>query len=217
MNASNEKNSAVSRAERLKKIRNLANLTRDEICSVDYLNVNTYRGWEISRHGGLSRKGATLIVKRLSEKGVICSVEWLLNGEGSPPYIIPEATPISNTSEEQNILREIMLFSSVHKNAIFTRIEDSGLDPNFKIGDYVAGIKLTGKDIDNAIDKVCIIQTEDGKLFTRLLKKDPKTTKYFFLCTNLKMEKILEYDLFIASVAPIIRHYRGKTFSAPSL
>lgn len=42
---SDELASAEARAERLRKIRNLANLNRKEICDSDEINFNTYKGW----------------------------------------------------------------------------------------------------------------------------------------------------------------------------
>src|ERR1700733_6271968 len=79
------KSSEEARAERVKRVRNLANLSRKEMCNDGTLNINTYKGWELGRYGGLPLDGADKIVARVAKEGVICTAKWLLYGTGEPP------------------------------------------------------------------------------------------------------------------------------------
>lgn len=71
--------------ERLRRIRNLANLSRKVLCDEAEININTYIGYEVGRYGGLTKKGADKIIHYLSSKGVYFSMEWLMNGVGKGP------------------------------------------------------------------------------------------------------------------------------------
>ena len=54
--------SPKSRGERLRRVRNLANLSRKNF-PLHGINLNTLKGWEIGRHGGLTEKGAKKNIK----------------------------------------------------------------------------------------------------------------------------------------------------------
>lgn len=207
---------AEARAARLRRIRNMANLNRKEMCNED-LNINTYKGWEIGRYGGLPLDGAKKVIKRVADAGVICTADWLLHGKDSEPYIIP--TYIKNSLEEQqtnvdqvieHIHREIMFFQSHFSNTIYTKVYDDGLSPTFNPGDFVAGIRCFGKDIQSLIGKNCIIQTQDGDIITRCLKSSTTNNSFMLMCTNLQTSVNMPvlYDISIESAAPIIRLYR---------
>ena len=62
----NEFSTPEARADRLKRVRNLANLSRKEICESGDININTYKGWELARFGGLPVDGAEKIINRVA-------------------------------------------------------------------------------------------------------------------------------------------------------
>lgn len=78
---------ACQRGQRLKRLRNLANLSRKAMCENADLNINTLKGWEIGRHGGLTHQGAKKILKRVANEGVQCSEQWLLHDTGPGPRL----------------------------------------------------------------------------------------------------------------------------------
>jgi len=206
-----------ARSERLRRVRNMANLTRKEICDTEELNVNTYKGWEIARYGGLPLDGAHKVIKRITEAGVICTADWLLHGRGSEPYIIPKAIaidektkPEGGTQADESIMQEIMLFQSHFANAIYTKIVDDALSPEVRIDDYVAGIRYFSEEIKTCIGEDCILQTRDGRILVRQLKKGGSQNKYMLLCTNpqTSVEMPALYDVDLESAAPILRIYR---------
>src|SRR5437868_3849341 len=79
--------SPEAKSKRLKRIRNLANLTREQVCEEGNINIHTLIGWENGRFGGLTRAGAKRLLKRVAREGVQCTVEWLLNEIGRGPTI----------------------------------------------------------------------------------------------------------------------------------
>jgi len=198
-----------ARAARLKKLRNMANLSRKEICDKYELNVNTYKGWEIARYGGLPLDGAKKTINRVAEEGIICSLNWLLHGEGEAPTIIAFSKEPAQISTETNVLKEILVFKSLSQNTIFTEVMDDGMTPPFNIGDYVAGEKKTGKEIESLLNYDCIVQLIDSEILVRKLKKGNKDKTYTLICTNSEtsIEKPILYDMKLAYAARITRHY----------
>lgn len=202
--------SPESRGERLRKIRNLANLSRKDLCNSEVLKLNTYKGWELARFGGLPIDGAERVIKRVAEENVICSLDWLLYGKGLEPYILPQTNLGKAQDENEIILKEIMVFQSMHPNTIYTQIKDDALVPDYSKEDYVAGIKHIGNDIEKIINQICLVELSTGEILVRYLKKGDKKNNYQLLATNinhsLETPHLIESALNFA--APIIRHYR---------
>lgn len=210
-----------ARAERLRRVRNMANLKREQMCDDGQMNVNTYKGWEIARYGGLPIDGAERVIARVSQEGVVCSLDWLLYGTGMGPYTIPNSSKLTIgaggikacdrlTISEQLINNEIILFRKQYIDTMDYKIEDDGLSPHYLPGDYVAGIKCHGENIQTLVGNHCIIQTTDGKLQARYIKQGNFPGKYLLLCTNLDtgVKNPACYDVTLLSAALIIRHYK---------
>lgn len=216
-----ENSSPAARAERLRRIRNMANLNRQQMCAGDEFNINTYKGWEIARYGGLPTDGAERVIQRVAREGVICTAAWLLHGTGQGPYVIPtgtntsalkiaEPSPAIIYSQDALINNELKLFSQQYQESIHYQINDDGLAPFYLPGDYVAGVKRYGQDIASLIGKSCIVQTGNGEIFTRQLRASNTAGAFHLMCTNLNTTLPLPvvYDVALFCAAAIIRHYR---------
>ena len=83
----NSLTSPTAKAERLKRVRNLANLSREDFCADGEVNITTLISWEVGRFGGLSRKGATSVIARVAKEGVFVTPEWLLHEVGAGPDV----------------------------------------------------------------------------------------------------------------------------------
>ena len=77
----------ASSGERLRRARILAGIsTRREFEEKHQISANTLQGWEQGKNP-LSQKGARRVINALKEEGLICTVEWLINGTGMPSPI----------------------------------------------------------------------------------------------------------------------------------
>ena len=79
-----EKNGA---AKRLKFIRILTGLSIQEFCESHDLKKGTLLKQE-SSHLAISKKAAENFVKFARKEGVVCSVDWLLDGKGDFPTLL---------------------------------------------------------------------------------------------------------------------------------
>jgi hypothetical protein len=82
--------------------------------------------------------------------------------------------------------------------------------PQYKIGDYVAGIKKNSDEISPLIGEVCIIQTANNEILVRQMLKGTLNDTYTLVCVNAKTTVIspVLFDVEISTAAPIIRHYK---------
>lgn len=211
----NEHSTPVARAERLRRIRNLANLSRKDICGSDDININTYKGWELGRFGGIPVDGAEKVVKIIAKSGVICSTNWLLYGKKPAPTLISEAAPHENNADSEErvdslILKEFSIYQNATKNAVLIEITDDGLSPNYQIGDFVAGEKKFNDEIELTVDQVCIVKTIDGKKLIRYVKQGTDKERYTLICTNYHttMCDVIVQNINLLYSAPLSRHYK---------
>lgn len=214
-----EKSTPLARAERLKRVRNLANLSRIDMCEGNDLNVNTLKGWEIARFGGLSKSGAAKVVARLAKAGVSCSVDWLLYEIGIPPQvnllapeevtsdsIIIEDLLILQDKQKSQITEELLLFRSHCPKSLDYLVADESMLPHFLPGDIVAGVKV--KDMNQVIGEYAIIVLENGKELLRQVHKGDSPGCFTLLASNLQAnaKDLTLVNARINSMAPIIWH-----------
>src|SRR5436189_227089 len=164
--------SPKAKGERLKRVRRLANLSREEFCLDGETNVATLISWEVGRFGGLSAKGASRVIARVAKEGVFCTPEWLLYEIGSGPEVKADFkkhniqsedidTDTTLSSEDDSIIQEVILFRKLNKHAIDYIVEDDAMLPRYCIGDYVAGTKRFGDKIKSLLTLDCIVQMSD--------------------------------------------------------
>jgi hypothetical protein len=210
-----EASSSEARASRLRRVRNMANLSREKMCNSEGLNINTYKGWEIARYGGLPVDGAERVIKRVAHEHVVVTLEWLLHGQGAGPYVMPssgssELASDDNNGQRASVFDETELFKRRFSHVLMTEIGDDGLAPWYRPGDVVAGVKKYGRDIEQYIGECCIVETGEGEILVRRVKRGSTEGKYTLVCTNMDthVKKPVVYDTVLVSAAPIIRHYR---------
>ena len=209
-----ENSTPEARAERLRRVRNLANLSRKEICEAEGFNINTYKGWELARFGGVSVDGANKVVKRIAQSGVICSTEWLLYGKKPLPRLASDVVSAFGAievakSEIELIQSEFAIYQGNVQHAILIEVTDDGLFPHYKVGDFLAGSKKFDTEIKQTVNKICIVETTDGKKCVRYIKPGREEGLYTLMCTNYHttMNEIAIYNTNLLYSAPISRHY----------
>ncbi len=217
--------SPKAKGERLRRIRHLANLSREEFCSDGDINLTSLISWEVGRYGGLSTKGAARVIARVAKEGVFCTPEWLLYEIGTGPAVRADYKKLNSSidqhdlettisSDKENIIQELILFKKLNKHAIDLMIEDDSMLPHYQKGDYVAGTKRFGEKIKLFVGKDCIVQTGDGRIFMRNLQPGPRENSFNLIATNLqtKVKDAILYDVNILVAAPIIWHRRSEQF-----
>jgi DNA-binding XRE family transcriptional regulator len=213
--------SPQSKAERLKRVRNLANLSREAICSDSDVNLTTLISWEVGRFGGLSKKGAASVVARVAKEGVFVTPEWLLYEVGLGPEVRTDFKKSQKTTalpksgekllpEKSRIIEELMVFRKLNKNPIDFVVEDDAMLPHYRVGDYVAGTMRQGEKINSLIGYDCIVQIVDGRIVFRNLQRGPRNGSFNLVSTNLQAgsKNTVIYDVELVSAAPVLWHRR---------
>ena len=210
----------MARANRLIRVRHLANLSREEMCANGELNMFTIRGWELAKHGGLPPKGALKIIDRVAKEGVFCTVEWLLHEEGEPPRVVIEKREIasdemqkslSDLTHNKMIDRELAYFYHIHDNATHYKIKDHIMMPFFEVGDVVAGLKLFEKNIESLVGKNCIIHLANGSTLFRKLHSKTSSGLYNLVAINNEgdVDELFKKDVEIIYAAPVVWHRKN--------
>lgn len=208
--------SAEARGIRVRRIRNMANLSRQKLCEESDININTLKGWEIGRYGGLTRLGAEKLIHQAAKEGVSCTLDWLMYGIGIGPSVKGDFTESHSSSEmvglvseveETKIANELSLFKKHYNHAIDYIVPDDSMMPIYQCNDYVAGVELSGQKITKAIGQNCIIRMACGTIILRQLRKGVDQNNYTLMSLNIdqSLEPIL-YNVKVQSAAPVIFH-----------
>jgi len=215
--------SPQAKGERVKRIRHLANLSREELCTGCEINLATLISWEVGRFGGLSQKGAMRLIARVAKEGVFCTPDWLLFEVGAGPQVVAdykkvsqvdikeqEQFPPKNFDESTVIVEELMMFRKLNKHAIDYIVDDDTMLPFYCVGDYVGGTKRLGDKVRALVGLDCILQTKDGRIVMRRLQAGPSANTYNLVGVNLlsSSKNAIIYDVEIHAAAPIIWHRR---------
>lgn len=211
--------SPKAKGERLRRIRLLANLSREDFCTDGEITLASLISWEVGRFGGLTAKGATRVIARVAKEGVFCTSEWLLYEIGVGPEVKvdykknqdqEEVVELSSVTEDSTIIEELLLFRKLNKQSIDFIIEDDTMLPHYRKGDYVAGTKRFGTKITSLIGWDCVVQTNDGRILMRNLHQGPRSNSFNLISTNLqaKVKDSIIYDVELVAAAPVIWHRR---------
>lgn len=151
----------------------------------------------------------------LHQYDVNCSIDWLLEGTGKGPSVIENEfqnypfladTVGTLIASEQAVQKEIDFFKMNHPNAVVIMVSDNAMEPEYKIGDIIGGIKIISQDKKNqCVGHNCIVQTIEGIFFRRLIKSE---NKYLLVCNNNRTsvsDPVISADS-ILSIAPVIWH-----------
>lgn len=139
--------------------RALTGLSRVEFHERTGIATSTMDTWESGRVE-LNDRSANRLCESFCNLGIFCSPDWLLGGDGVPPYIMSQNSEKDSTIKgkslaidirllklppflDTEIKKELSFFLNLHEHAIFHVIKEKFIVPLFEIGDCIAG------DIEN--------------------------------------------------------------------
>ncbi len=204
---------AKQRAVRLKCLREMTGLSRDLINKRYKIARGTLQNWESARFGGLTRKGAIIVVDAMNAEGVSVTLEWLLDGLGEKPKFADDLSQSKSHQSELHKLpgyhvasQELLQFKNKNSNSIDHIIQDQCMSPRFQQGDMVAGNRLYQEEIETAINLYCIVQTIEHGSLVRQLRHGDEPGKFHLFCSNLDTPHTqpIIYNTTVISAAPII-------------
>lgn len=215
MNDDDIRSSPKARGQRVSSLRGMTRLSRDALANKYPIPPRTLQNWELGSTTGLTESGARKLIAAAKAEGIHCSFEWLMYGMGEGPYFLRQTQTviydipavIGYEGDFAALATEItaLLHRNFQEHGIDLTIKDDGMGPYYNLGDYVAGKKLYKQDINTLLDKDCIVQTLEGDILLRRLKKSEKPGCYTLACTNPQTTilKPTLYDVEIVSAAPI--------------
>ena len=184
---------------RLRFIRSISGLTRNEIEEKYGLPEITLRKWETGNIT-LSKKGIIRCLDVYRQEDIICSEDWIINGTGPRPYLTIEF------KESKNITDDILnFFRTKYQNCMTYKITNKDMLPLYKPGDYVIGDVYRG-DIKDLNDKDCIILLSSEKIiFKKLFYSEDKQIS--LISTNPTATKTpIIVNPSIKYLAPVLWH-----------
>ncbi len=212
----------LEKAKRTKSARQFAGLTREEMNTRHDIPPSTLRGWESPgslRNQGLTLKGAQRLANALQKEGVLCSVEWLMEGTGvGPQFMAPSIEADAESTQKITngtllwgpylaIQNEILCFEKNNPDAIVMMVSDNGLTPFYSPGEYVGGIKKYQKNIAALIGSYCIVETSTQEILVRKLCLGKKADTFTLVCENqTSIEQPSLTNVKLNWAAPIIWH-----------
>jgi transcriptional regulator with XRE-family HTH domain len=215
MNASKNKLKLHSApAERIKLMRSICGLTREQFEKVSGVSGNTLRAWEEGTNN-LTKKGAARLEAAFLKFNKFCPMDWLLYGTGLAPSLegLIQSCSISLTAKKADmeiatILREMEFFATINPSPLIFVVDD-GMQPKYNSGDFVAGNKVVGDDIAKLDGRECIVMIADNQILCRRLFKSHQTNRYDLICLNPQATVPEKLNVEITAAAEIVLHRRA--------
>ena len=210
----------IARAKRTRSARKFAGLTMEQLNIQHNIPPSTLQGWEnigstSLRNRSLTLRGAQRLVLALEKEGVACTIDWLMDGTGLGPQLVTKKDSKSAKRKQTglweqhlSLQNEIRAFEENNSNAIAVMMTDYALEPFYAKGDVVAGVKHYLNDIDQFLQRYCIIETKDKEVVIRQLVPGQQRNRYSLVAINPKallLQPALK-EVRLNWVAPILWH-----------
>lgn len=203
-----EKSSSKERAARLRCLRAMTSKPREYFQRNYGIARGTLQNWESDRNGGLTEKGAQIILKAFIAENVGCDLSWLLHGVGAGPHFINKNSNIDHRADSGIIAKEMLFFRQSNDHASDFIIKDQSMAPTYMPGDYVCGQRYYLDNIKKLCGHVVIAQTAAHGTLLRLLKQGDEINLFHLFSTNTAGDFYHQMliNIEILSAAPISWH-----------
>lgn len=204
--------SSQARASRLKRMRRLTFLSRKEFAKKHTFSPGTLQNWETARFGGLTEKGARLILKAFKQEGIFCSYEWLMLGVGDGPVFAKSSMKnMQNNTFVQypqgvGVAQELKFFMQMHPGAVSIQLPDDSLEPYMSKGDWLCGVSCNIARRDEILGKLCILELKDGRMVVRYVKEITHDGLVSFAAANpFSLAQLLQEEkVLVQRVVPVL-------------
>ena len=213
------KNSKDARAKRLKRLRKLTKKSRKSFAETYKISQGTLQNWETARFGGLTEKGAKLILEALKKESIHCTFNWLMYGAGSGPQKSLPTNMADLSGGETNsaydkknkispnaINIEHEAFLASHINPVTFKVQDEAMMPFFSAGELVGGEAVDVNNTSKLLDKICIVKAEGHETMIRRIRAgtEPKTFTLIITNTDDSSTTPVIYNAVLTKAAPVI-------------
>ncbi len=165
-----------AQSERVRLLRKLLNLSRTKLAEHHpRIPKSNIRNWEEGFKSGLTETGAEYLAAVAQKLGIRVTTTWLLEGVGNPPEKIP--IEVLLTHEPLSFERSVHVLSQQDPHTMTALVKDDAFAPTLHAGEYVIGTRFSGKELTNALNALCIVETLEGEIKIGYLKHD-KLNKY---------------------------------------
>jgi DNA-binding transcriptional regulator YiaG len=222
---------ALERGKRLRFVRNITGMVTHTFGRLCGIGRTTVSSWEQGINP-LTERGAEKVVHAVRKEGIRCTTLWLLHGIGEAPKIVEQdklsklnyqtLTPVETPSLEEiqtsykgsDLEKEIELFKATYPEHLIYRIQDDSMQPIYREGEWVGGVRLSQEALDLAHGMDCIVQLKNGLLIVRRAKIESLGALKLSLY-GINAEVSVEHPPMrhmiasqIVALAPIIRIWR---------
>lgn len=174
-------NEISEQASRLKKIRLYLGMTRHQFGDRLGISQYTIRSWENGAKN-FSEKSITRVIKALKNNvNFSCKFEWIMYGNGTSPISLheeknkQEINNIELNALEDKIIKEVVTFKNLNKEASVVAVTDDRFQPIASAGDYIGFLEIKAKVLKKYIGNIMLwVDSEGSQIFGVLEKIENK-------------------------------------------
>ncbi len=154
----------LSPGTRIKMMRVLLGISREDFCSRHGVNFNTMTSIELDRLK-ISKKQLNKIILAFSQEGLYVEAPWILESKGTAPSHV-----VSQLQQTGSGLLETWAHTFTHhRDSVIFSIQGDEMEPFYAPGDWVGGVWTTAPQ--TLVGKKCIGLFEHGVLLVGTLGK----------------------------------------------
>ena len=215
--------SAAAVGKRLRYVRKLTDLSREELAKLADVSQTSISYWEHAddESSKMTLRSMAKVLNALRERGVECTERWLRSGTGASPRYIGDSNHAQPANDRitidktalsaqliANISEEIKRFTSISDLAVIIKMDTNCMYPALKQGDIAGGIWQFSPALE--VENICIIEL-GGKLQIRRVIPTSKSGLFHiaFLSYDTNQTEPFELkDIVLEKIAPVIRVWR---------
>lgn len=222
--------SAIAVGKRLRYIRQMANLSREDLAQTANVGKTSISYWEHATNetSTMTPRSMAKVMKSIRSAGVICTERWLRNGTGPGPRLIHELKTISpmliellpkeifpvgmdkniSATLSEAVRDEVTHFIALDPSAIVMQVDTTDMCPVFEKDDLIGGVWQPAHTLKT--EKSCILFLENSLQIRRVKPGEKDNTFHLHhLTADGKPEGLFEIkDVILDKIAPITRLWR---------